>query len=61
MMYIHQQDLHKQPVYCNMPYAIVLPYSKDSQKAESPYLIAPDIMSFLPPRGRLGHSHYVFV
>ena len=27
---MHQQDLHKQPVYCNMPYAIILPYSNIS-------------------------------
>ena len=23
---MRQQDLYKQPVYCNMPYAITLPY-----------------------------------
>ena len=68
MLYMRQQDLHKQPVYFNMPYANILPYCNISlemllklSKTESTYLIAPDIKGFLLPRGRLGHSHYAFV
>ena len=61
---MRQQNLHQQPVYCNMPYAIILPYCNislcNSQKNESTYHIALDFMGFLPPRGSLRHSYYDF-
>ena len=68
MLYMRQQNFYKQPVCCNMPYAIILPYLnisleillKLTKKTENTYLIVPDFMFFLPIRGCLVHSHYTF-